>query len=359
MIFQQLSPHYCRTYMVGDEKTGEVALIDPVLDHVNDYLTEIEKSKLKLIYVIDTHTHADHISGCPALRDRTDCQYIMHQNALAGCVSRRVNEADSIQIGQITMQAIFTPGHTQDSICLLLADRIMTGDTLFLDDGGAGRDDLPGGDAATHWQSLQKLANLPDHLVVYPAHEYRNRQSSTLREQKLRNPHFQHRTREEFVSYLNRLKLGPAEWMKDVLEVNATYARDPQNVWIPMDLPACEVQGAWDKGVNDQQVVCISAEKLYKWLNSSDVPILLDVRELSELTGPLGYIQGIVHIPLGELAGKLNQLRPYQQKDIVVICRSGHRATTGAQILQQAGFEKIQVLQGGMIAWLDMRKAKN
>ena len=145
--FQQLNPGGCRTYLVGKQGIKEVALIDPVLDRLDIYLMFLRKENLKLTTVIDTHTHADHITAGPALRDLTGCDYVMHAAAPAGCVSKRLSDGQLLRFAGLEAKVLHTPGHTNDAVCLVLPDRIFTGDTLFLDDGGAGRDDLPGGDA--------------------------------------------------------------------------------------------------------------------------------------------------------------------------------------------------------------------
>jgi rhodanese-related sulfurtransferase len=251
--------------------------------------------------------------------------------------------------GTITVQILHTPGHTEDSMSLVFPDHIFTGDTLFLDDGGAGRDDLPGGNPEAHWESLQRILQLPDDLTVFPAHDYRNRQPSTLGRQKKTNPHLQERTKEEFVRYIEDLRLGPADWMKDVLAANYACARDPKAAWVPVDAPACEVKGTLEKGVNEIEVSAIPPSVLRQKLNAKQPILLLDVREEKELYGELGHIKGIVHIPIGSLAHRLSEID--KDKEIVSICRSGARAHTAAQILKKARFPSVSVLAGGMIAW--------
>lgn len=352
--FRQLNPHSCWTYLIEREGSDEVLIVDPVLDHFNDYVKLLEEEKLKLTYLIDTHTHADHISGAAALKDVTGCEYMMHEKAPSQCVTIRVKDGSKFQFwskSDISVKILHTPGHTQDGICLVFPDFILTGDTLFLDDGGAGRDDLPGGDPNSHWESLQRLMELSNNLIVYPAHEYRNRQPSTLGEQKKRNPHLIPRTKEEFVTFIEDLKLGPADWMKDVLKANYACARDPKAAWIPADVPACEVKGTLDTNVNRQQVIPISPKQLKLKLDSSKPQLLLDVREAAELKGDLGHLPGIKHIPVWQLSSKLSELEEYKEREIITICRSGARASTAAQILQQAGFEHVNVLDGGMINW--------
>jgi glyoxylase-like metal-dependent hydrolase (beta-lactamase superfamily II)/rhodanese-related sulfurtransferase len=350
MICEQLNPHSCKTYLIGIQGKKEVALIDPVIDHTQDYIQMLEKNNYKLIQVIDTHTHADHITCAPVLKDITDCSYGMHHYAPAQCPDQRIADGDKLTLfDEIPIKVLYTPGHTKDSISLIFPDRIFTGDALFLDDGGAGRDDLPGGDPGTHWETLQKIAALDENLVVYPAHDYRDRSPSPLKQQKETNPHLKNRTKEEFIQYLEDLKLGPADWMKDVLKANYICATDPKAAWIPVDSPACEVKGTLDLGVNEIQVEPISAAELRQELASDTPPLLLDVREKNELSGGLGHIEGIVHIPIGSLADSLDEIDG--NRKIVTVCRSGLRAHTAAQILIKSGIKSVKVLNGGMLAW--------
>ncbi len=352
MIFEQLNPHSCRTYLIGGEGAEDVALVDPVLDHLNDYTDMLRRKGRRLSTVIDTHTHADHISGAAALKDITGCRYVMHRDAPAECADSRVTDGFEWKLlDEIPVTVLHTPGHTRDSVSLVFPDRVLTGDALFLDDGGAGRDDLPGGDPGAHWESLQKLAALPEHLVVYPAHEYRNREPSSIKRQKTTNPHLRKRTKEEFVRYLEDLKLGPGAWMKDVLKANYACARDPKAAWIPVDLPACEVKGTLDLGVNDIQVASIPPDALRRKLKAENPPLLLDVREKEELRGDLGHMDGIVHVPIGDLVERLPELERHRAREIVTVCRSGSRAHTAAQILKKAGLTNVSVLAGGMTAW--------
>ncbi len=349
--FQQLNPGACRTYLVGKQGIKEVALVDPVLERLDEYLVFLRTGNLKLSAVIDTHTHADHVSAGSALRDLAGCDYIMYRSAPASCVTKRVSDGQLLRFAGIEARVIFTPGHSADSMCLVLPGRVLTGDTLFLDDGGAGRDDLPGGDAGQHWDSLQKLLELPETLVVHPAHEYRRRRPTSLAIQKMSNPHLKPRTREEFVSYVLELRLGPADWMKNVLDANYACARDPSKTWVPVDLHACEVRGTLEKGVNDQVAVPITPVELKAELDKGESPVLLDVRERSELAGELGHLPGIMHIPIDELGRRLAELEPFHDKEIVAICRRGGRSHTAAQMLQQAGFRHVHFLEGGMTEW--------
>lgn len=358
IIIEQLNPHSCKTYLVGLEGSNGVVLIDPVIEHVNDYKKLVQERGLTVSKIIDTHSHADHISGGSSLRDMFDCDYLMHTNAPSICANFRVVDGYEWKLlDRIPVRVLYTPGHTRDSISLLFPDCIFSGDALFLDDGGAGRADLPGGDPAAQWETLQKMYELPDHLIVYPAHDYRNRQPSSLKQQKETNPHLKKSqgSREEFVRYLEDLKLGPADWMKDVLKANYACARDPKAAWVPADSPACEVKGTLDIGTNEMQVASIPPKILKQKMELDEPPVLLDVREAEELIGSLGHLENNIHVPIAQLASRIDELEQYKNQEIVTVCRSGGRAHTAAQILSMAGFPKVTVLAGGMLAW---REAK-
>ena len=359
MIFKQLNKASCKTYLIGSENTKEVIVVDPVLEHVNEYVTFIKNEGLKLTHVLDTHTHADHISGAGALADRTGAVYVMHQESPVRCVAFHVPDGFDCHLSDMPVKVMHTPGHTKDSMCLVFSDRILTGDTLFLDDGGAGRTDLPGGDPGEHWESLQKIMKLPDHLIVYPAHEYRGREPSSLGEQKKRNPNLQRRSKDAYIKWLTDMKLGAADWMKDVLKANYACARDPKAAWIPVDAPACEIKGTMSPGVNEQQVPTISVAEVKRRIkgNLVDGTVILDVREPAELKGELGVIPGVVHIPVGQISQRLSELEKYREKEIITVCRSGGRAHTAAAILLQAGFRKVFNMAGGMKAFREAEKS--
>lgn len=346
-----MNPHYCLSYLISKEGSKEVVLIDPVLEHVNDYLKLLKNNDYKLKYIIDTHSHADHISGAAALKDHTDCDYIMHKNAPSQCVTISVDNEDELELLDTKVKVLFTPGHTDDSISLIFPDRIFTGDVLFLDDGGAGRADLPGGSPSELYDTLQKILKLPDQLVVFPSHDYRKRKPSNIMSQKKNNPFLIKRTKDEFVSFLEDLKLGPADWMNDVLKANYACARDPSAAWIPVDTPACEVKGTLEINVNEQIVTPISPKELKNRFDNNSTPLLIDVREKHELIGPFGHLSDIKHIPLLKLISNLENLSEYKNQEIIIVCRSGSRAFTASQIMQQTGFTNVRVLDGGMIAW--------
>ena len=185
-----------------------------MLEHVNDYLDRLKHEGLKLRSVIDTHTHADHISGAAALVDRTGVQYVMHKNAPAKCARHRVDEGDELRLGSIALGFMYTPGHTTDSLTIRLPDRLLTGDFLFIGEGGAGRTDLPGGNPGVHYDSIQKLKSLPDDLLIFPAHDYHQKTHSTLGLERKSNPRLQPRSRQDYIAWLLDMKLPDVDGME-------------------------------------------------------------------------------------------------------------------------------------------------
>jgi sulfur dioxygenase len=365
MIMESLHMHACKSYLLADGEEGFAALIDPVLEHFSDYLGLIRKRRFTLTHVIDTHTHSDHISAGAALQDAFRCAYVMHEKASSACVNEPVREGDMLHVGKLRIAVMHTPGHTTDSICLKAGQYFFTGDFLFLDDAGAGRDDLPGGDAGKHWESLQKTADLPDSLIVHPAHEYHERKPSTLGHQRHTNPHLKARTKEEFLRYVEDFRLSPKEWMKTTIRSNLVSAMDPRTTWVPSDLPVCEIHGTMDLNVNALSVELMEASALKEMLDSrtgghrakgkantgGTAPLLLDVREPYELDSPEGQISGVFNIPIGQLPRRMGELEKYRDRPVVTICHSGSRAVTVARILTASGFNRVQALGGGMHAW--------
>jgi rhodanese-related sulfurtransferase len=215
-----------------------------------------------------------------------------------------------------------------DSICLVFPDRVFTGDTLCLDDGGAGRDDLPGGDPAAYWESLTRLATLPDGLLVQPARDYRGRAPSILGRQKKTKPFMQIASPVEYAEYRKNLGLGTADWMKDVLKANYACARDPRAAWIRAGAPSSEMGGSPATGVSETRGSSIPPRVLRQKMSSANPPVLVDVREKEELSCDLGHIEGILDIPVGALAFRLAELEPHAGREIVTVCRSGAGAGT-------------------------------
>lgn len=351
MLFKQLNPHSCQTYLIVDDETNKACLVDPVLEHVDDYLRIIAEDNVHLSWVVDTHTHADHISGSPAISDRADCHYVMHASAPAACVSLRIKDGYQLDMGHLKLTFIHTPGHSPDSVCLLLPDRLLTGDTLLLDSDGIGRNDLQGGSADEHWNSLRRLLQLRDDLLVFPSHQYCPHPLSTWGEQKRRNPFLQQPDSQAFQQLISKESHDPSSHLPTIQQANYSCAREPQDSWRPIDQLSCPIRRPLAIGVNEQPVFTISPEEIERKLDNGWKGMLLDVREEAELVGPLGHLPGIQHIPLGQLTHRLGELAKYQHTEITILCRTNPRAHTAAQILRQAGFDQLVVMEGGMVKW--------
>jgi len=351
MIFKQLNPGSCRTYLIASDRTREAALVDPVLEHVEAYLKVLEQEKWRLSYIIDTHTHADHLSAGPALCDHLHAAYIMHKSARPHCPTYRVESGEKIRVGELSILCEHTPGHTDDSLTLVLHDRLLTGDFLFIGESGAGRLDLPTGDPGEHFDSLQKLSRFPDYLMVFPAHDYHGRAYSTLCQERQTNPRLRFTSRDQYIRSLSSLASPAPAWMIEVVQANYACTRNPQAVRIPEDLPACEVKGT-PALEGAQPVKVITPEQAKQRIDSNDGVLVLDVRNHDEYVSPLGHIDGSRVIPVQELTGRIGELEAYRQNEIITVCKIGGRSLAAAGILMQAGFTKVAAMSGGMAEWI-------
>src|SRR3984885_12667967 len=194
MIFETVSAGGCRSYLIGCEQTCAAALIDPELSQIDRYLALAARDGLRFHYLIDTHTHADHFSATRQLARQLDVPVVMHRASPAPFVDLHLEGGELLVVGQLRLQSLHTPGHTRDSMCLYVEDRVFTGDTLLI--GATGRTDLPSGDAAALYESLfQGVLRLDPSLKVFPAHEYKGRSHSTIAQELAENPRLQKRER--------------------------------------------------------------------------------------------------------------------------------------------------------------------
>lgn len=218
-FFEQIRSSGCLSYVLGCATDKVSVVIDPELDKAADYVGLAEFFKSKLLYAIDTHTHADHNSACKLMRERYGVQVVMHRATDAPYVDVKVDDGDEIKFGQCALKVFYTPGHTQDAMCLLFDDRIFTGDTLLI--GGCGRTDLPGGSAESQWDSLRRLDGLSNEIRVYPGHDYREA-VSTLGDEKQKNPRMTMASRDEFIQFMTARKPPLPRKIQEALEWNST-----------------------------------------------------------------------------------------------------------------------------------------
>src|SRR3954452_10241042 len=221
MIFRQLfdSVSGTYTYLLASRRGGESLIIDPVLEKVDRYLQLIRELDLKLVKAVDTHLHADHITGLGALRDRTHCITVMGEQTKADVVSMRLSEGEKLSIEGLSLDVLYTPGHTDDSYSYRMEDRVFTGDTLLI--RGTGRTDFQNGDARQQYDSLfDKLLKLPDDTLVYPAHDYKGDTVSTIGEEKACNPRLRVRSADEYVALMANLHLPDPKMMDVAIPAN-------------------------------------------------------------------------------------------------------------------------------------------
>jgi glyoxylase-like metal-dependent hydrolase (beta-lactamase superfamily II) len=208
----------CRSYLIADPESKQAIIVDPLRERVDDYLDLLTAKRYQLVYTVETHTHADHLSGSPRLKDLTGARMLMHAASPAICVDRGLSDGDTIELGKLKIDVIATPGHTHDSVCLVLPDRVLTGDTLLI--GGCGRTDLPTGDAMALFHSLKRLLDLPDDTGVFPAHDYDGRRASTIGRERKQNPRLKIASAEEFSGSMKKMQLPTPPNLGEVLQTN-------------------------------------------------------------------------------------------------------------------------------------------
>jgi sulfur dioxygenase len=336
MIFRQLFDSVSGTYsyLLASRMGGEALIIDPVLEKVDRYLQLVRELDLRLVKAVDTHLHADHITGLGALRDRTHCITVMGENTKADVVSMRLAEGDKLTIEGVALDVLYTPGHTDDSYSFVMGDRVFTGDTLLI--RGTGRTDFQNGDARMQYESIfGKLLRLPDDMLVFPAHDYKGDTVSTIGEEKRYNPRLQVKSVDDYVALMASLHL-PNPKMMDVAV--------PSNMKIGLAQHEIARRG-W----------ALDAKSAIAMVGRPDVAFV-DLREQNE-RDKHGSIPGALHAPYGDLqenigvGGMLRELARISDKRIVFYCAFGERSAMAVQAAQDAGLLAALHVQGGIDAW--------
>jgi len=336
MFFRQLfdATSGTYTYLLASRRGGEALIIDPVLEKVDRYLQLIRELDLKLVKAVDTHLHADHITGLGALRDRTHCITVMGEQSSVDVVSMRLADGDRLGIEGLTLDVLYTPGHTDDSYSFAMADRVFTGDTLLI--RGTGRTDFQNGDPRMQYESIfGRLLKLPDETLVFPAHDYKGDTVSTIAEEKACNPRLQVKSVDEYVALMNGLNLSNPKMMDVAVPANMRQG-----------LAQAEIaRRGW----------AVTPEEVQTFLGRSDV-VLIDLRERSERERH-GEIPGALHAPYPSLqeniqpGGMLHELAEATGKRLVFYCAFGERSAMAVQAAQDAGLTTACHIHGGLDAW--------
>ena len=348
MIFRQLfDRESCTyTYLLADEQTREAILIDPVRELIDRDMQILAELDLTLLYTLETHVHADHVTASGLLRQKLDSKSVLSARGGAPCVDVAVNDGDTITFGKHTIEVRATPGHTDGCTSYYVPDleAIFTGDALFI--RGCGRTDFQQGSPETLYRSIHdKVFTLPDATKVYPGHDYKGRTVSTVGEEKAFNPRLgDGKSLAEFSAIMDNLNLAPPKKLHEAVPAN-------QRCGLPLPVEgegAVRITG-WAPIIRNTDGV---PEVTVAWVaaNASSFR-LVDVREQHEWDGPLGHIASAELVPLKTVANALGDAD--RMEPIVVLCKSGGRSGKAALLLESMGFAKVASMAGGMTTWND------
>ena len=335
MIFRQLFDSVSSTYsyLIASRPGGKALIIDPVLDRVDRYIQLIEELDLKLVKAVDTHVHADHISALGALRDRTHCTTVMGERSNADVVAMRLADGEKLTIEGVSLDVIYTPGHTDDSYSFLMGDRVFTGDTLLI--RGTGRTDLQKGDPRSQYESLfGRLLKLPDETLVYPGHDYKGDTVSTIGEERAFNPRLQVKSTEDYVSLMNGLHLPNPKMMDVAIPANMKMGLSQEET----------ARRGWS----------LTAAEAIPLFGRPDVAFV-DLREPAERARH-GVIVGALSAPYPAfdaaiIAGGSVRKLAESGKEIVFFCAYGERSALAVDAARGVRIASARHIHGGMEAW--------
>jgi sulfur dioxygenase len=348
MLFRQLFDTQSGTYsyLLADEVSRDAVLIDPVYEQVRRDAALLLELDLKLRYSLETHLHADHVTGAWLLRERLGSQIVVSTKGGAQGADREVGHGDTIEFGSRKLTVLETPGHTQGCVSYVIDNEnfAFTGDCLLI--RGCGRTDFQGGDAATLYRSVHtQIFTLPDDCLLYPGHDYRGLTATSVGEEKAFNPRLGGQlSASDFAGFMDNLGLAHPKQIDVAVPANAQCGRpqDGQSLgdeptWAPLTYTFA---GIWE----------IQPQWLEENLGAVQI---LDVREPDEFVGALGHVPGATLIPLSKLADRSVELG--MERPIVAVCRAGGRSAQATTILRHAGFKDCANLAGGMLRWRALR----
>jgi glyoxylase-like metal-dependent hydrolase (beta-lactamase superfamily II) len=335
MIFEQIATGGCQSYLVGCPESCTAALIDPEIRQIDRYLATAARDGLRIRYLIDTHTHADHFSATRELASKLGIPVVMHPLSPAPFATLRVYDGDLLALGSLRLEFLHTPGHTRDSLCIRVEDRVFTGDTLLV--GGTGRTDLPTGNPDQLYDSLfNGVLKLDPALKVFPGHDYKNLGSSTIGRELTENARLQKRDRAEFIEMMNHLNIAAPTHLTEALRTNMTGGKTVTQL-------LAEAAA---------KVPFVSLSELKRRIETpGNSLIVLDVREHDDFAA--AHVPGAKHLPRGQLELRINEVLPDPTARIVTVCEFGKISTLAAATLRELGFLRAAALDGGMKAWRD------
>lgn len=333
MIFEQIPTGGCQSYLIGCPETRAAALIDPEIRQIDHYAALASQHGVRIKYVIDTHTHADHFSAAKQIGQKLGVPIVMNRVSPAPFADLHLDDGDMLIVGDLRLRALHTPGHTADSMCLVLNDRVFTGDTLLI--GATGRTDLPTGDPeALHESLFGRLLKLAPETLVYPAHDYKGRTHSTIGAEIADNPRLQKKDRAAFVEMMNTLNLSAPTHLTEALRTNMSGG-------VTVTQMLSEAGAAVPFMALGELNERIAARP-------NDL-IVLDVREKDAFTA--GHVPGAKNIPRGQLELRVNDEFPDPTLRIATVCEFGKISTLAAATLRRLGFLRTAALDEGMKAW--------
>ncbi len=350
MVFRQLfdATSSTYTYLLADPSTRDAVLIDTVFEQHDRDAALVRELGLTLRYTLDTHVHADHVTGAWRMKQAYGSRIALAAAYDAEGVDLPLRHGDVVRFGGRALEVRATPGHTAGCLSFVAEappatpSRVFTGDALLI--RGAGRTDFQGGSAARLYQSIrEQIFTLPDDCTLWPAHDYHGRTSSSVGEERVHNPRIGGQAREEdFVGYMDNLGLAHPKRIAEAVPANLRSG-EPEGGEAPPKAswgPVLRTYGGFPQIEPD-------------WVAAHRSEVhLLDVRSPAEFDGELGHLAGAQLIPLDELRGRTSEVP--SDKPVVVVCQTGRRSAMGATILEKAGFDQAANLAGGMVAWREL-----
>lgn len=333
MIFEQFTAGGCQSYLVGCAESCAAALIDPEISLIDRYLALAARDGLRIRYLVDTHTHADHFSATRQLAKQLNAPVAMHRVSPAPFVTLALDDGEMLAVGKLRLKVLHTPGHTRDSMCLLVEDRVFTGDTLLI--GATGRTDLPSGDPGALYESLfERLLRLEPAIRVHPAHEYKGRSHTTIGEELANNPRLKVRDRAAFIEMMQNLNLKMPTHVTEALRTNMSGGKT--------------VAQMLAEAAANVPFMSLTELKVRADAGSGEL-LVLDVRERDAYEQ--GHIPGARLLPRGQLELRVNEELPDPTVRIVACCELGRVSTLATATLREMGYLRAAALDGGVQAW--------